>query len=460
MLYFILGVKSPAKRIIEIIDLHIVKTYIIRELENDTVLGNYKESRGIMKKKLIALNTTIMLGLGSVFSIPAVQAESSVQSQRTEVQSQISKAQELIKSLQAQQTKLENQIALNKKAIKTNNTKIKNTQAKIKKTNTKIKALKKDIVALEERIAQRQEVLKDRAVAFQESGGDVDYIGVLLGSSDFSDFISRVGAIATIVEADQGILKEQENDKAELEDKKAAVQENLDSLKDSEADLKSTQADLKEQKKQIETTMASLEKKEKQTADLKTSLEQKDAELGAKIAAITEANNKATKQQVAQQDTLNKAASKVQSSTSSSQSKSTSTSTAAPSSVNVSVAISAGYKYIGNSTYVWGGGRTASDVAKGYFDCSGFVSWAYRQAGVSLPATTSALRYAGKQVSTSQMQPGDLVFFNTYKTDGHVGIYIGGGKFIGAQSSTGVAIASMNSGYWGSVFNGRVVRVN
>ena len=49
-----------------------------------------------MKKKFIALNTTIMLGLGSVFSIPAVQAESSVQSQRTEVQSQIAEAKEMI----------------------------------------------------------------------------------------------------------------------------------------------------------------------------------------------------------------------------------------------------------------------------------------------------------------------------------------------------------------------------
>jgi cell wall-associated NlpC family hydrolase len=39
------------------------------------------------------------------------------------------------------------------------------------------------------------------------------------------------------------------------------------------------------------------------------------------------------------------------------------------------------------------------------------------------------------------MQPGDLVFFNTYKKDGHVGIYIGNGKFIGSQSSTGVEIA-------------------
>ncbi|MEI2471359.1 C40 family peptidase, partial [Peribacillus frigoritolerans] len=85
---------------------------------------------------------------------------------------------------------------------------------------------------------------------------------------------------------------------------------------------------------------------------------------------------------------------------------------------------------------------------------------AYKQAGVNLPASTDALKNAGRQVSDSQKQPGDLVFFNTYKTDGHVGIYVGGGKFIGSQSSTGVAIANMDSGYWAGVYNGRVVRVN
>ena len=66
--------------------------------------------------------------------------------------------------------------------------------------------MKKEIVALEDRIAQRQEVLKERALAFQQSGGNVDYIEVLFGSTSFSDFISRVGAVATIVEADQEIV--------------------------------------------------------------------------------------------------------------------------------------------------------------------------------------------------------------------------------------------------------------
>ena len=126
---------------------------------------------------------------------------------------------------------------------------------------------------------------------------------------------------------------------------------------------------------------------------------------------------------------------------------------------SISTLINAGNKYIGNSVYVFGGGRSSSDIAAGRFDCSGFVAWAFSQVGVSVGASTDSLKNTGTRVSTSEMRPGDLVFFNTYKTDGHVGIYLGGGKFIGSQSSTGVAVANMSSGYWANTFNGRVMRV-
>lgn len=121
--------------------------------------------------------------------------------------------------------------------------------------------------------------------------------------------------------------------------------------------------------------------------------------------------------------------------------------------------ITAGYRYIGNSVYVFGGGRTEKDIANGRFDCSSFVQWAVSQAGIEVGSTTDTIKKNGRQVSTSELRPGDLVFFDTYKKDGHVGIYLGNNKFIGSQSSTGVAIAEMGSGYWKDRFNGRVIRV-
>jgi hypothetical protein len=125
--------------------------------------------------------------------------------------------------------------------------------------------------------------------------------------------------------------------------------------------------------------------------------------------------------------------------------------------------VDVGNKWIGHSVYVFGGGRNQSDISRGRFDCSSFVHWAFAQVGVDLgpvsSTTTETLKFLGKPISADDMKPGDLVFFDTYQQDGHVGIYAGNGKFIGAQSSTGVAIADMSTGYWKEKFNGRVQRI-
>lgn len=125
--------------------------------------------------------------------------------------------------------------------------------------------------------------------------------------------------------------------------------------------------------------------------------------------------------------------------------------------------VTVGNKLIGNSVYVFGGGRNEKDIINGRFDCSSFVHWAFSQVGISLgpltSTTTDTLKNQGVRISFNEIQPGDLVFFDTYKKDGHVGIYVGHGKFIGAQSTTGVAIVSMETGYWKEKFNGRVIRI-
>lgn len=125
--------------------------------------------------------------------------------------------------------------------------------------------------------------------------------------------------------------------------------------------------------------------------------------------------------------------------------------------------VKVGEKWIGNSKYVFGGGRNQNDILKGRFDCSSFVHWAFNQVGINLgtltATSTETLKNKGVAVPASDMQPGDLVFFDTYKIDGHVGIYAGNGQFIGAQSSTGVAYADMSKGYWKTKFNGRVKRI-
>lgn len=104
------------------------------------------------------------------------------------------------------------------------------------------------------------------------------------------------------------------------------------------------------------------------------------------------------------------------------------------------LSIAGQYTYV--NQYTWGG-----TTASGGFDCSGFTKFVFEQAGKSIPRTSQAQYAASTKVSNPQ--PGDLVFFGSGSVT-HVGIYVGGGRFIGSQSSTGVAYASATTGYWGA----------
>lgn len=91
------------------------------------------------------------------------------------------------------------------------------------------------------------------------------------------------------------------------------------------------------------------------------------------------------------------------------------------------------------------------------FDCSGFVRYVYQQASnLSLPHSARAISQLGKTIPKSELQPGDLVFFNTLKSAfSHVGIYVGNNRFIHSPSSGGgVRVEDMQQGYWQKRFNG------
>lgn len=91
------------------------------------------------------------------------------------------------------------------------------------------------------------------------------------------------------------------------------------------------------------------------------------------------------------------------------------------------------------------------------FDCSGFVRYVFHQAAnLSLPRSALEISRLGAQVTKSELQPGDLVFFNTMRSAfSHVGIYVGNNRFIHAPSSGGgVRVENMQQDYWLKRFNG------
>ena len=98
-------------------------------------------------------------------------------------------------------------------------------------------------------------------------------------------------------------------------------------------------------------------------------------------------------------------------------------------------------QYLG-TPYRWGGSSPSTG-----FDCSGFVMYVFSRVGVSLPRVVSAQYTVGVPVSRSELQPGDLVFFNGL---GHNGIYIGGNQFIHSPHTGDVVKISSITGYYSS----------
>ncbi|MDF3036794.1 MAG: cell wall hydrolase [Paucimonas sp.] len=102
--------------------------------------------------------------------------------------------------------------------------------------------------------------------------------------------------------------------------------------------------------------------------------------------------------------------------------------------------------------YKYGG-----DTPDSGLDCSGLVRYVFKHArDQDLPRTAQEISRLGSKVDTVNLQPGDLVFYNTLKRRfSHVGIYLGSDRFIHAPSGGGeVRIDDMKTDYWKKRFNG------
>ncbi|MBP3045961.1 peptidoglycan DL-endopeptidase CwlO [Bacillus subtilis subsp. subtilis] len=467
-----------------------------------------------MRKSLITLGLASVIGTSS-FLIPFTSKTASaetldekkqkIESKQSEVASSIEAKEKELTELQENQSKIEKELKdINAKALDTSN-KIEDKKEENDKTKEEIKKLKKEIKETEARIEKRNEILKKRVRSLQESGGSQGYIDVLLGSTSFGDFISRATAVSSIVDADKDLIKQQEQDKAKLEDSEADLNDKLKEVQAALAKLETMQKDLDKQLNEKDKLFDEAKASQKKTAKAISELKSEASEL-ANQKANTEAEQARIKKEqeaaaalIKKQEEAQKASDETQtddsqtattesakasssddssdnSSNSSSNSSSNGSSSKKSSGSNsnsggtvisnsggIEGAISVGSSIVGQSPYKFGGGRSQSDINNRIFDCSSFVRWAYASTGVNLGpvggTTTDTLVGRGQAVSASEMKRGDLVFFDTYKTNGHVGIYLGNGTFLNDNTSHGVSVDSMSNPYWKKAFKGVVRRV-
>ncbi|MGW3627181.1 NlpC/P60 family protein [Streptomyces sp. NPDC000880] len=261
--------------------------------------------------------------------------------------------------------------------------------------------LQKQVDALQDKVARGQDelnTLRDglgSVASAQYRSGGIDPAVQLFLSSDPDTYLEKASAL------DQLGAKQSEA-LAEIQAKQRTLAQQRKEAQDKLGDLASTRKVLGEKKKEVQTKLAAAQKL------LNSLTAQERAALSADESRANRASSRA--------DLGN----------------------ALPASQRAGAAFSAAQSKIG-SPYVYGASGPSS------FDCSGLTSWAYAQAGVSIPRTSQSQASAGTRIySQGALQQGDLVIF--YGDMHHVGFYAGNGQVLHApKPGASVRYESINN---------------
>ena len=297
------------------------------------------------------------------------------------------------------------------------------TENALEENTALLEQAERDLQTASERLASRVEGI------YKE--GRVSVLEALFSAESISDFMNRLNLLMRVGRSDEQVLEEV-----------AAYRSKVEATKEQLAQQKKDQAALVEETKAAKAAVdaklaerqALLEGKEEEIAELERQEAERQAQLAeqareaARLAAERAAAARAYQRPVA-------------SSSSDSSGGSAGYGAETPS-VNLPASgigaqvVQIAMQYIG-APYVWAGESPSG------FDCSGLVTYVFRQVGISLPHYAAGQFRCGEPVARADLQPGDLVFFGS--SIHHVGIYVGDGNMIHAPyTGASVRINSMD----------------
>lgn len=310
----------------------------------------------------------------------------------------------------------EDEIALKEEELAGKQTELVDKQAEIEKTQQ----------AYEEAKAREEQQYADMLIRIRAiyENGTYTYLGMFLQGEGLGDLLNRMDYVERVYAYDRLKLEEYENTKNQVHDlwdqlelEKEQLENEKAGLEEQKVQLEADRTSLAAQKTELDSMLA---KKKKESANFQTEIKRYEQEAAAARALL-----KQEKQQLQQMQAAQNAGNYTPTSYTSIIDKATG------STLGKNIAKYA-CQYIGNP-YVYGG----TSLTKGA-DCSGFTFRVYKDFGYSLPRTSREQRSAGKGVEYKDAQPGDLICY-----DGHVGMYIGGGKIVHASSAkTGIKVSN------------------
>lgn len=389
-----------------------------------------------MKKKLLTALLAGTIGVTTLFS-PVINVEAAP--------STVSGFDDLISELKSEESELSRKVEKLQNKVKENEDESEKLVKDMKETENTLTDLQEEIKDLKAAIKERENLLEDQARALQIVGESGNVVNFVLEAESLSEMVGRVDVVNKIINSNKQTIEKQEADKEVVESKEQETLEKQKEQRKLAGKLETNKALLEEQKAEQETLLAKVAAEKSGAQDEKEKLIAQAEAAEERRASLASARSETT--------SSNASGNAVTTSTSTSSEASAAPkksakepSKKAPAPSNGSVVGVA--NSLAGIRYSYGGTTTSG------FDCSGFTSYAYRKAGRSLPRTAAGQYSGTSRVSRSQAQPGDLVFFSQGGGIDHVGIYLGGGSFIGAQTSTGVAVSTIDSGYWSNYFVG------
>ena len=402
-----------------------------------------------MKKKIIGVTLAVVLTMSQLVSVGAAK-EDEIRAAKEQTNSELAATNSRINEIEEEKTALQAEINQLDQELVDVLVQIGVLEDEITDKEAAIKQTKADLVVAEEDRDDQYEAMKKRIQYMYENGGNEAWIQILAEADSISSLLTKVEYSQQLYDYDRDSLEklkeivqqvtdlgnQLETEKAELETmqdeyevQQATLETTLETKKatasDYESQLATAQAQAAEYQQLIEEQTAELQKieEEKQRAA--------EAAEAAAQAAAEEAAAQAASEEAAY-DSDGDTSSSVSSGSSSSDSGSSSSSASGSGSAVVSYAT----QFVGNP-YVWGGTSLTNGT-----DCSGFTQGVYAHFGISIPRTSGAQRSAGRGVSYSEAQPGDLICYS-----GHVAIYMGNGQIVHASNAKDGIKISGNAAY-------------
>ncbi|WP_440896323.1 murein hydrolase activator EnvC family protein [Amphibacillus sp. Q70] len=199
------------------------------------------------------------------------------------------KISEIDGDLEVTETNLEekqNEIDITNTEISTLEGSITETETQINDTEEELDTLADEIEELIDRIEERDVLIKNRLRSIQHNGGNINYLQVLFGAQSFSDFVNRATAVTKIFDSDRTIMEAQQQDQADLEDKRVTVEEKKEQLvadktklDDQKAELENQRSTLVAQQQELSTLQDQLNQQRDTQVAAADELEEEHADL-------------------------------------------------------------------------------------------------------------------------------------------------------------------------------------